>query len=377
MRRSIAALLCVQFLAFSTRADAVQPPRDISAELRTLVVQNNVPALFGGIVDASGLAALGAAGVRRKGSPFLVTKDDKVHLGSCTKAMTATLIALLVEDGVMSWSDTVGEAFPELRQSMNAKWQPVTVTQLLTHCGGTPKELRFDGLWDRLWYSLDPPLQQRLELVRGVAARAPAAPPGTKFIYSNAGYAIAGAITERKTGASYEDLMRERLFEPLGMTTAGFGAPGSTGRVDQPRGHTDKGESVEPIHGADNPPAIAPAGTVHCSIADWGKFVKLHLDAAMGNPRMLTAESFEKLHTAAGGLRPEYGMGWGIVSRDWAGGEVLTHNGTNTMWFCVVWLAPRKGLAVMAACNQGGKKAEQTVDEAARMLIRQHLASER
>ncbi|NUM55373.1 MAG: beta-lactamase family protein [Candidatus Hydrogenedentes bacterium] len=367
-RVAIAALLV---LSYSIRAEVAPTPRDVSAELRTIVVQNDVPALFVGVVNESGLVALGAAGVRRKGSPYPVSVDDKIHLGSCTKAMTATLVAALVEEGVMTWNDTVSGAFPELVRSMHSKWKSVDVTELLTHSSGAPTDLNFDGLWERLWNSRDAPKQQRLELVRGVTSRAPEAPPGTKYIYSNAGFAIAGAIAEHAAGAPYEDLMHDRLFKPLGMTSAGFGAPGTPDRVDQPRGHTEDGDAVEPGHDADNPAAIAPAGTVHCSMADWAKFVKLHLDAAMGHPRLLKAETFATLHSAVNNFQPQYAMGWAVVNRDWAGGEVLTHNGSNTMWFCVVWVAPRMGFAVMVACNQGGKKVQKVVDDAAGTLIRE------
>jgi CubicO group peptidase (beta-lactamase class C family) len=352
-------------------------PRDVSAELKTIVVQSGVPGLIGGVINEHGLVALGAAGVRRKGSPALIAKNDLVHLGSCSKAMTATLIAILVEDGAMSWKGTVGAAFPELRETMDEEWWDATVTHLLTHSSGMPEGLNAGGLWDRLWTSTAAPTDQRMELVRGVVTRAPEARPGTKYIYSNAGYAVAGAMAERAAGQTYEDLMRTRLFDPLGMSSAGFGAPGTPDRLDQPRGHTEKGASVEPGPGADNPPAIAPAATVHCSLADWAKFVQLHLNAEMGSPYLLRAESFRTLHSTANHLKPEYAMGWGIVRREWAGGNVFTHNGTNTMWFCVVWMVPQKGMAVLVACNQGGKKAEKTIDEAAWILIQQELTSRR
>lgn len=370
MTRAPRALLLIVAIAVPVFPEG---PRDVSAELRTIVVQRGVPGLVAAAIDANGLVALGAAGVRRKGSPAMIAKDDRMHLGSCTKAMTATVIAMLVEDGALAWNDTLEGAFPELTGTMNSAWRRVTLTQLLTHSGGAPHDLRDDGLWDRLWFSTAPPVDQRMELVRGVLAQPPAAPPGTKYIYSNAGYAIAGTIAERAAGKPWEDLVRERLFAPLGMTSAGFGAPGTPDRSDQPRGHKQNGDSVEPGHGADNPPAIAPAGAVHCSIADWAKFVQLHLDAAMGRPRMLAADTFRTLHTPANRLTPEYAMGWGIVSRDWAGGNVLTHQGTNTMWYCAVWIAPQRGFAVMAACNQGGKKAEKAVDEAIWMLIQQRM----
>lgn len=370
---AIALLLVSTFTLSLNAADAPTPPRDVSAELRPIVVQRGIPGLIAGIVDKDGLVALGAAGVRRLGSPSMISKQDKIHLGSCTKAMTATLIAILVEDGKLSWEKTVGQSFPELSTEMHDQWRNVTITQLLQHRSGAPADLRFDGLWDRLWASTDPPRQQRMQLVRTIVSRKPESAPGSKYIYSNAGYAIAGVMAEHAAACGYEELMQQRLFGPLGMTTAGFGAPGTPDRNDQPRGHTDKGKTIEPGPGADNPPAIAPAGTVHCSMEDWAEFLRLHLNAAMGEPRMLKAESFERLQSPAGHGKMPYAMGWACFERAWADGEVLTHNGTNTFWFCAVWMAPTKGFAAMAACNQGGKNAERAVDEAAWILVQQQL----
>src|SRR5207248_3810584 len=124
------------------------------------------------------------------------------------------------------------------------------------------------------------PTSARRLLLTGVTSIPPEAPPDTKFIYSNAGYSIAGHMAEKVTGKSWEDLMREKIFRPLGMTTAGFGAPGTRARNDQPRGHKADGSAVEPGPGADNPVAIAPANAVHCSISDWAKFAAANLPSA-------------------------------------------------------------------------------------------------
>src|SRR5205807_7129269 len=112
---------------------------------------------------------------------------------------------------------------------------------------------------------------------------------------------------------TWEDLVRERLFKPLGMTSAGFGAPGKRGVIDQPRGHKESGEPVEPGPAADNPVAIGPAGIVHCTIKDWAKFIALHLEADAGQPRMLKPETFKILHTPAPGQ--DYAMGWIVTQR--------------------------------------------------------------
>jgi CubicO group peptidase (beta-lactamase class C family) len=112
---------------------------------------------------------------------------------------------------------------------------------------------------------------------------------------------------------------------------------------------------------------------VHCTIEDWAKFVALHLEGENGNASLLKADTWRRLHQPINGLQPQYAFGWIITERDWAGGRTLTHNGTNTLWFSVVWMAPKKDFAVLVACNQGGKAAEKTVDDAAWALIQDHL----
>jgi CubicO group peptidase (beta-lactamase class C family) len=348
---------------------AIQPHPQLEKLLAPLVDQHDVPALAGAIVTADGGVRIAAVGLRRRGSPETVTVRDRFHIGSCGKALTATLLARLVERGTLAWSTTIAGAFPELGDEIHADFRSVTLEQLLQHRGGAPQNLNREGLWGKLWQRKGTPAEQRMELVRGVVTKAPAKKPGAEFEYSNAGYAIAGAIAERVTKTSFEELIRRELFEPLGMTSAGFGAPGVADKLDEPRGHATS-RPVEPGPLADNPPAIAPAGTMHCALGDWAKFVVLHLAARRADTPLLKKQTVEKLHQP-----PEengYAFGWDVEQRPW-GGTVLTHAGSNTMWFCVVWMAPEKGFAVLAATNCGTKSAPLACDAAAWALIQHHL----
>jgi CubicO group peptidase (beta-lactamase class C family) len=174
------------------------------------------------------------------------------------------------------------------------------------------------------------------------------------------------------TGKSWEDLMRDELFTPLGMTTAGFGPPGTAAAVDQPWGHHVVGATWMPIRpgpDADNPAVIGPAGTVHCSLADWAKYAAFHLRGARGKEPRLPAEVFRKLHTPLPGDNPDYAFGWIVTDRDWAGGAALTHAGSNTMWFAMIWLAPKRDLAYLAATNVGNDMAFAACDAAIGKLI--------
>ena len=348
-------------------------PKTLRNMLETIRAKYDLPALAGAIVEGNQMVAIGAVGVRKAGDETPITVNDQFHLGSCTKAMTATLVAMLVEQGKLRWDTTIADVFPELAPKMHADYRRVTLEQLLTHRGGVPTDLSAGGLWARLWRFSGTPTQARMALLEGVTAQAPHHAPGTTFEYANGGYAIAGAMAERVTGKPWEELLRTMLFAPLRMNTAGFGAPGNAEAMDQPWGHTIQRGKITPIRPgrkADNPVAIGPAGTVHAALADWASFVALHLIGDQGKGGLLKPESFVKLHAPAPG--GDYAMGWIVTQRPW-GGRVLTHAGSNTMWYCVTWIAPEKNFAVLVATNAAGDKCAQAADEAAWALIQHYL----
>jgi CubicO group peptidase (beta-lactamase class C family) len=205
----------------------------------------------------------------------------------------------------------------------------------------------------------------------------PEAKPGTTYIYSNAGYSVAGVIAEQAMKTPWETLMKEMLFEPLRMKTAGFGAMGTPGRIDEPWQHVikdDKLFAVEPGRLSDNPPVLGPGGTIHCSIRDWAKFVIEHLQGASDAGSLLKGETIELLHTPSFG--GDYASGWVVTKRDWGGGKVLTHTGSNNMSFAVVWMAPKRDFAVLVASNQGGGDVAKACDESCWMLIKEFLLNE-
>lgn len=320
-------LLCM--LILTQVADALEPIRK----------KHDIPAMGGAIVTSQGVVAIGVTGVRKAGTDEAVKEDDRWHLGSDTKAMTATMIATLVEEGKLRWDDTVGAAFPEIE--MSAALKRVTLLHLLSHRSGLPANLP--------WHELK---ERRKAVVRAGGLKLPEDP---RYEYSNLGYVIAGAMTEKATGKTWEELMTEKLFKPLGMKSAGFGGQTSWG-------HTAGGKPADPK--ADNPPILGPAGTVHASLSDWGKFVADQLKMGLLKP-----ETYKKMRQPAFG--GDYALGWLVARRDW-GGTVYTHAGCNTMNYAVVWMSPEKNFAVLVVCNQGDDQAAKACDEAAGALIRLH-----
>jgi len=334
--------------------------KKIEALLEPIRQKYKVPGIVAGIVEDDTLVVAGAIGLRKIGSPQAITVNDKLHLGSDTKAMTATVLAELVEQKSLSWDSTVGDVFPRLKAGFHADFRPVTLEQLLTHRAGLPA--------NGDWWSLGkgPVVKQRETLLKTMLASPPVDAPGTRFLYSNAGYAIAGHMAEQVTGKSWEQLITNRLFKPLGMSSAGFGAPGAKNKVEEPWGHRLV-SGAEEASQADNAPALGPAGTVHCSLADWSKFVALHLQGARGKGKILKPAMFEKLHTPPKG--GDYAFGWIVVERPWAKGRALTHSGSNTMWYATVWIAPARNAAFLAVANHGDAPGAEACDSTIGALI--------
>ncbi|MGH7953150.1 MAG: serine hydrolase domain-containing protein, partial [Limisphaerales bacterium] len=324
----------------------------------------NVPAMAAAIVTSDGIKFVGAVGVRKRGTEVPVGLNDLWHLGSDGKAMTSTLIARLVERGQLKWNSSLGEIFPELTSQMNPEFQKVTLLQLLSHRAGLPANL---NLADYLGNDVQ---TLRLRAAREELAKKPQSAPGSKFLYSNLGYIIAGAVVEKITGESWENAISNEVFKPLQMKSAGFGGTGTPGKIDQPWPHTSDGNPTSQNGpDMDNPPVMGPAGRIHCSIQDWAKFIQDQLRGARGESgTLLKPESYQKLQTPTFG--GDYALGWIVAQRSWAGGKALNHGGDNTMNFANVWVAPKKDFAILVCINQSGDTALKASDAAVGAMIK-------
>lgn len=375
-----------------TASNGSRIPVDLSAQLAEIIAKgdNPPPGIAAVIIDRDGVVARGVAGVRKAGGTVPVTINDKWHLGSCTKAMTGTLAALLVSDGTLQWDSSIGDVFNPLRDEKSKitnNWRLCTLRELTTCTANVPTDLGEYGgrpLWSNLWDKARakvPPRQQRAYLFDELV-KSNIGTPGYGFQYANASVALAGYMEETAAKTDYETLITQRLFAPLGMTSAGFGAPGTVDAEteDQPWGHTASGKAMPPGVNADNPASIAPAGTVHMSIEDWGRFARMHLIGAEitlphpidwstdevapeWNPKDtlgLGPADFAVLH-APGLSYNDYAAGWIITDRPaWAKGtkpgstgRCLTHVGSNTMWTAAIWIAPEIDRAFLVCVNTG------------------------
>jgi len=233
---------------------------------------------------------------------------------------------------------------PELKGTIHPDYYNITLWQLLTHRAGINKNPEDWGAHE------EKEIKERRLAILIDNLQEPATHKYDEFHYSNFGYMIAGCMAERITGLSWESLIKKRLFDPLGMSSADFGAPNTNNQIDQPWGHEKTWYSNNWISDqSDNPDALGPAGMVHCSIEDWAKFLSLQLTNK--NP-VLECKYLNKLTEPVGSHF--YAGGWGVaevVDQPWAKGKVLSHSGSNGIWYTSVIVAPELNRAYIVSTN--------------------------
>lgn len=327
--------------------------------------KDHLPAVAALVQIDGKLAAEAALGVRALGHSETVTTNDCWHIGSDTKAFTATLIARLVEKGVMHFDDTLAASFPAFAEAMNPAYRDVTVTQLLSHTAGLPPLTDDKDLpaFMALIKSANGVKAQRAAIARKYLTMPPASKAGD-FKYSNLGFIIVGAIAEARTGKTWEELIREQIFAPLGIKNAGFGPPGTSGKVDQPMGHKEEAGKLVPLDptsaDADNPPALGPAGTINIALKDWLLFAQDQLDGEHGHGKLLKPETYRKLHTPVTG---NYALGWGAKLGPDGVPLLVTHTGSNGFWVADIRIMPKHDMIFLVVTNAGNDAANQAIKD--------------
>ncbi len=351
-------------------ADDERAGEDLSAELEAIRAESGLPGMVAMVLQEGEVVAWGAAGVRAAGADGKVSIDDPFHLGSCTKAVTSTLVAVLVEDGLLAWDTKILDVFPELKDDADPGYAEATIDHLLHHRAGIAERTRdVEAVHERILGLPGTPAEQRVEVVRIALSLPPHTAPGVQMDYSNIGYMVAAAMIERLSGKTWEALMVERIFEPLEMTSAGIGSPAGDG---VPVGHNRDGDRWAPLPagpGGTLPDNMGPAGLMHSNLRDWSKFVCAHMAGARGEDGIVKARTFQHLqdddppHT--------YGCGWLLGSRAWSWGEgaTLAHNGSDGTWYSLVLAMPEWDVVALVAVNCGGASADPAARRVEAMLM--------
>jgi CubicO group peptidase (beta-lactamase class C family) len=274
-------------------------------------------------------------------------------IGSVTKQFTAAAVLALEQDGKLTVHDPLGKYFPQAP----ADKRNITLHQMLTHTAG----LREYSGPDEQWLSKENFLQQELRSKLVFA-------PGSSYQYSNVGYSLLAAVIEQVSGLSYEQYLRQRLFQPAGLTSTGYQLaawPDSAVAVGYVRGRR-WGKPTEKGNFRDGPTwNLRGNGGVLSTAQDMWRW---HLALASG--RVLAPAAQAKLYqpyvakTPGGAIH--YGYGWSVYQSK-RGTPVVSHNGSNDIFFAhlVRYLDPRDGRTVLfVVTNQAGdvgKKASQAL----------------
>ncbi|HKC37988.1 MAG TPA: serine hydrolase domain-containing protein, partial [Gemmatimonadales bacterium] len=331
-----------------------RPLTGLDAYVSKAITDWRVPGLAIVVVKDDSVVFIKGYGVRELGKPEPVTVHTRFGNMSTTKAFTAMLVAMLADSGLVSFDDPVTKYEPEVQFADPYVTREIRVRDLLTHRVGF-------GDPDYLWGTsgLDfPKMTHRLRLVPSTSSFR------TRFQYNNVTYALAGDIAARAAGTTWQSLMRDRIYAPLGMTESYPDAAtlkaASVGDVSSPHGIVRDTVRVLPasLEGVDD---IAPAGSAFSTATDMGKWLRFLLDSGrVAGRRLVGARNFAQLfrpqQVIATSLYPAtrlmayhfqaYGMGWFL--QDYRGEFIAYHTGSIEGRSAIVGLIPdrRVGLAI-------------------------------
>lgn len=326
------------------------------------------PAVYAAIIDETGVRAITALGVKSVNTDIPASIHDKIYLSSATKPMTALMIAALVHEESSKfengWETTIASVFSDSTDSIHSDFHTTTIKQLLIHESGVQQDV---AEWEEDGEESDI-TSQRLSASLATLAIGRKSIPGD-IHYSHAAYMVAGAVAEKLTGQSYEELMRMYVFGPLGMSTAGFGLPNSNDE-NQPSGHqiVQSPNLAWKTSDSDHHAVLNPSGGVHLSMEDWGKFLQLWMNGK--EPTILGRELIQELiYLAArdGALRQlssggTNSGGWWFYPRVFGHGEALNHPGSNGNWYTMVWIMRETSRAYLVSTNSS-LPGRQTLDD--------------
>ncbi len=357
----------------SSKLDLCQlTSRSLVETASALRQSTNVPALSAAVVLRGEVVAKGTVGVRAEGGgPAL--DSDAWHIGSITKPLTATLTARFVERDLLRFSSTLEQLGPDLLSSNDRSYATVTVGDLLSHHSGVGTDM--ENQWMRMFRGDVRSLpEQRRSFAKLALNRTPLSAPGAKFEYANGNYIVMGALLERLARDSWENLIAREVFAPLGLKSAGFGAPGGGHPSKAPVGHEFIDGSARPVQPGDRvdiPAVSGPAGAAHMTMEDLAMFGYRHAVGEFKVDGYLSPETYRRLHTDQG---EEAALGW--FQQQWRGHRVLSHTGSNGYWYAMVVVQPERRLAIAVASNIDPVRAEVAVHELVSALMRTTILGE-
>ena len=317
-------------------------PLALAAKVEALMRAHVVPGVAVGVVDPSGERTWGFGSTNVE-HPLAVDADTVFEIASITKTMTATVAAMLAAEGRLDLDAPVRSYIPEFRVLDTEVSERVTVRDLFTHTAGW-----FGEYLPATGYGAD-------AIAKGVAAMAgleQVSPSGT-FSYNNVSLTLAGRVVEVVAGRPYEQVARERLFEPLGMNRTAFRAEDVL--YDRlAAGHTVRdGLAVVIRSRFAEGNGGAPAGGVRSTARDLLRYARFHLGdgTTAGGARLMTAAALEAMRAPRVAIGPQgqVGLAWFLEERD--GATIVTHGGATVAHMSQLALVPERGAALTILTN--------------------------
>lgn len=361
--RSSAAVLFAVFAAagpaLAQRKTA--PLDDFDGYVEKSMQEWNVPGLAIVVVKGDAIVHARGYGVRTAGRPEPVNEHTIFATGSTTKSFTAALVGMMVDDNKIRWDDPVTKLLPGFQMYDPYVTRELTMRDLLSHRSGLSRG-------DLTWYGSE---LTREEIVTRVKHMRPAWGLRSTFGYQNIMYLVAGQAVSRAAGMSWDDLVRARIFRPLGMTSTTTTVNGLRGSDNLATPHVTIDGKPAPIayRNIDN---IGPAGSINSTVMDYSRWIRFQLDSGRINGRsLLSTGALIETHSPHTVIRYEgasrrlnpythiqnYGLGWFL--QDFRGRELVQHGGNIDGMTALVALMPeeRVGLAIFANMNGTGLNA--------------------
>lgn len=319
-----------------------------------------IPELSYAVLNSKKILEMNATGKHSVNLPDTATLNDRFHIASNTKAMTAFMIAKYVESGKLSWSSKFFDLFPEWKKESKVEYENITLKDLLSHRAGI-HTLQGDSTDPEVPSFNGTKVEKRKAFGRFVLKIDPLKTDSLRpFIYSNAGYTLATLMLEKVTNQSWEELVIKVFNADLKLDVA-FSWPENQKRKDT-WGHSfEKGTLIPVPSNTDfRLDYTEPSGDLNLKIKDFAKFIQLHLNGLQGNNNYLKASTYSFLHN---GLK-NYAMGWYNIEEN--GGEYSTHSGTVGTYYTTVQIDRKKGIGFIIFTNSFNNNTQQGV----RLLMR-------